>query len=216
MFYWQWQSLGNHCISRAGARKQFLIANDKTIYAFVTKGKKFPTCSAFEDKTCDISCKVMLPSVWQIFLRKNLQAVDGLTSISLSGSKKKRATGRVYTGNSCEWININEVVFNIFKNVSLIFQIITRWAATQIATMATSLSSRTLQESTEDSFCLLKERQSWPLYPMGKSLLNVRLTQKLQLRLTARWKIDAFFHFQKLLKPNLGCNWSRQYHVTNL
>ena len=150
------------------------------------------------------------------FVPTAISWMDGLTSISLSGSKKKRATGRVYTGNSCEWININEVVFNIFKNVSLIFQIITRWAATQIATMATSLSSRTLQESTEDSFCLLKERQSWPLYPMGKSLLNVRLTQKLQLRLTARWKIDLFFYFQKLLKPNLGCNWSRQYHVTNL
>ena len=44
---------------RAGVnRKQFLIADSKTIYAFVAKGEKFPTCSSFTDKTCDVQCKV--------------------------------------------------------------------------------------------------------------------------------------------------------------
>ena len=45
---------------RAGNRKQFLIANSKTIYGFVEAGgKKFATdCSSYTDKTCNIQCKV--------------------------------------------------------------------------------------------------------------------------------------------------------------
>ena len=45
---------------RAGHRKQFLIADSRTIYGFVEKGgKKFATdCSSYTDRTCDIQCKV--------------------------------------------------------------------------------------------------------------------------------------------------------------
>ena len=43
---------------RVGNRKQFLIADSRTIYAFVAKGEKFPTCSTFFDETCDVKCKV--------------------------------------------------------------------------------------------------------------------------------------------------------------
>ena len=48
--------------TRAGNRKQFLIADSRTIYAFVTKGEKFPTCdpSILSDKTCDVQCKVKI------------------------------------------------------------------------------------------------------------------------------------------------------------
>ena len=45
-------------IFRAGNRKQFLIADSRTIYAFAQKGQKFPTCTSFSDKTCDVQCKV--------------------------------------------------------------------------------------------------------------------------------------------------------------
>ena len=46
---------------RAGNRKQFLIADGRTIYGFVDKkgGKKFARdCSSYTDITCDIQCKV--------------------------------------------------------------------------------------------------------------------------------------------------------------
>ena len=47
---------------RAGNRKQFLIADSRTIYGFVEKGgKKFATdCSSYTDRTCEIKCKVDL------------------------------------------------------------------------------------------------------------------------------------------------------------
>ena len=41
-----------------GNRKQFLIVDGKTVYAFVKKGEKFAACSSFLDKTCDVKCKV--------------------------------------------------------------------------------------------------------------------------------------------------------------
>ena len=37
------------------------------------------------------------------------QAVDGLGSVSLSRSNSKNINGRVYTGNDCEWIDLNKV-----------------------------------------------------------------------------------------------------------
>ena len=37
------------------------------------------------------------------------QAVDGLGSVSLSRSNSKNVNGRVYTGNDCEWIDLNKV-----------------------------------------------------------------------------------------------------------
>jgi len=80
----------------AGNRKQFLIADSRTIYAFAKRGVKFPTCDSFSDKTCDVLCK----------------AVDGLASVSLSRSKSKKIKGRIYTGNDCEWIDLNKVIDN--------------------------------------------------------------------------------------------------------
>ena len=41
-----------------GNRKQFLIVDGKTVYAFVKKGEKFAACSSFSDRTCDVKCKV--------------------------------------------------------------------------------------------------------------------------------------------------------------
>ena len=78
-------------------RKQFLMADSKTIYAFAPWGEKFPTCKNFTDKTCDIKCK----------------PVEGLSSVSLAQSRKRSVSvrsGRVYTGNDCEWIDLNEVI----------------------------------------------------------------------------------------------------------
>ena len=59
-------------IFRAGNRKQFLIADSRTIYAFAQKGQKFPTCTSFSDKTCDVLCKV----------RTNIFSVVNLKSIN--------------------------------------------------------------------------------------------------------------------------------------
>ena len=77
-------------------RKQFLMVDSKTIYAFAPKGEKFPTCKSFTDRSCDIKCK----------------AVDGLSSIPLGQSRKRSVnvrSGRAYTGNDCEWIDLNKV-----------------------------------------------------------------------------------------------------------
>ena len=86
--------------NRAGVnRKQFLIADGKTIYAFPARGQKYPTCQSFTDKSSAIKCK----------------AVVGLSSVSLSGSKRrnvKMGGDRVYTGNNCEWIDLNLVSSN--------------------------------------------------------------------------------------------------------
>jgi len=102
------RSSGSGCVdgtkmvikNKAGNRKQFLIANSKTIYGFVEAGgKKFATdCSSYTDKTCNIQCK----------------AVSGLSSVSLSGSSKKKipSQARVYSGSSCEWIDLNKVSSN--------------------------------------------------------------------------------------------------------
>ena len=85
-------------------RKQFLMADSKTIYAFAPWGEKFPTCKNFTDKSCDIKCK----------------PVDGLSNVSLAQSRTRSVTvesGRVYTGNDCEWIDLNKVVLYIFQIV---------------------------------------------------------------------------------------------------
>ena len=37
------------------------------------------------------------------------QTVDGLGSISLLRSNSKNIYGKVYTGNDCEWIDLNKV-----------------------------------------------------------------------------------------------------------
>merc|ERR1719510_258331 len=100
------RSSGSGCVdgtkmvvkNMAGHRKQFLIADSRTIYGFVEKGgKKFATdCSSYTDKTCDIQCK----------------EVTGLSSISLSGSANKQIPlgARVYSGSNCEWIDLNKVL----------------------------------------------------------------------------------------------------------
>merc|ERR1719510_1169297 len=100
------RSSGSGCVdgtkmvikNMAGHRKQFLIADSRTIYGFVEKGgKKFATdCSSYTDKTCDIQCK----------------EVTGLSSISLSGSAQKKISSkaRVYSGSNCEWIYLNKVL----------------------------------------------------------------------------------------------------------
>ena len=85
-------------------RKQFLMADSKTIYAFAPRGEKFPTCNSFTDKSCHIKCK----------------SVEGLSSVSLAQSRKRSVSvrsGRVYTGNDCEWIDLNKVVLYIFQIV---------------------------------------------------------------------------------------------------
>ena len=37
------------------------------------------------------------------------QTVDGLSSVSLSRSNSKTIKDRIYTGNDCEWIDLNKV-----------------------------------------------------------------------------------------------------------
>ena len=41
-----------------GIRKQFLIAGDDVLLAFVQKGKKFADCESFTEVSGDVSCKV--------------------------------------------------------------------------------------------------------------------------------------------------------------
>ena len=161
----------NH-FTRAGNRKQFLIADSKTIYAFVTKGKKFPTCSTFSDKTCDIQCKVTLTTRKKIISDSRFKEVANLNTISLGSSRKIVPSGRVYTGNDCEWIDLNKVSSEL-KEVLLFHYLLSfRSAAIQVVVMETSLSSRTLEESTEDNFCLLKGKQSLLLCPRVRSSLS--------------------------------------------
>ena len=80
------------------------MADTKTIYAFAPRGEKFPTCKNFTDKSCDIKCK----------------PVEGLSLVSLAQSRKRSVaveSSRIfYTGNDCEWIDLNKVVLFISDN----------------------------------------------------------------------------------------------------
>ena len=42
----------------SGVRKQFLILNGEAILGFVTKGKKFASCSSYTEITANVDCKV--------------------------------------------------------------------------------------------------------------------------------------------------------------
>jgi len=101
------RSKGSNCVdgtkmvikNKKGVRKQFLVTNGKTIYAFVTNGEKFASCSDLVEVTDSVSCKT----------------VPGLSSLSLSGSgrasrvREQGAEGRKYVGRMCEWIDIGKV-----------------------------------------------------------------------------------------------------------
>ena len=90
-------------------RKQFLMADSKTIYAFAPRGEKFPTCNSFTDKSCYIKCK----------------PVEGLSSVSLAQSRKRSVSvrsGRVYTGNDCEWIDLNKVACRVSEKCCVYFR----------------------------------------------------------------------------------------------
>merc|ERR1712123_138537 len=43
----------------SGVRKQFLILNGEAILGFVTKGKKFASCSSYTEITANVDCKVV-------------------------------------------------------------------------------------------------------------------------------------------------------------
>ena len=90
-----------------------MIADSRTIYAFVTKGEKFPACPATDDKTCDVQCKVKISTYFlhakHFKLTFSNQAVDNLNTITLGSSRKIVPAGRVYTGKDCEWIDLNKV-----------------------------------------------------------------------------------------------------------
>merc|ERR1711892_189021 len=85
-----------------GVRKQFLILNGEAILGFVTNGKKFPNCTSYTDVTASVDCKV----------------VSGLIDVDLSSSSDsdttaaaaRIASGRVYTGNDCEYIKIGSII----------------------------------------------------------------------------------------------------------
>ena len=64
------------------------MADSKTIYAFVTKGEKFPTCSTFSDKTCDVQCKVTLKQERKLFLIHILRKLQTLTLFPLEAQEK--------------------------------------------------------------------------------------------------------------------------------
>merc|ERR1712010_213049 len=81
-------------------KKQFLIADGRTIYGFSkrVKGQGFPTCASFVDKTCDIKC----------------QKIKGFEAISLSNSASLTADPTVpYFGKACEWIDLNKLSKNV-------------------------------------------------------------------------------------------------------
>ena len=42
----------------SGVRKQFLILNGQAILGFVTKGKKFTSCTSYTEVTAIVDCKV--------------------------------------------------------------------------------------------------------------------------------------------------------------
>ena len=57
-----------------GVRKQFLILNGNVVLAFVKKrGGKFAECSAFEDITPDVKCKV------RKLISKNFTKIKSIT-----------------------------------------------------------------------------------------------------------------------------------------
>merc|ERR1719483_1538036 len=84
-----------------GVRKQFLILNGEAILGFVTNGKKFPNCTSYTDVTESVDCKVV----------SGLIDVD-LSSSSDSAAAARTASGRVYTGNDCEYIKIGSIIKN--------------------------------------------------------------------------------------------------------
>merc|ERR1711892_211958 len=43
----------------SGVKKQFLILNGEAILGFVTKGKKFASCSSYTEITANVDCKVV-------------------------------------------------------------------------------------------------------------------------------------------------------------
>merc|ERR1712243_404605 len=81
--------------NKKGVRKQFLLTNGKTIYGFAIQGEKFANCTDLAEITDSIACK----------------AVEGLSGVSLSGSKRAVPTGsrQKFVGKSCEWIDISKV-----------------------------------------------------------------------------------------------------------
>ena len=42
----------------SGVRKQFLILNGEAVLGFVTKGKKFASCTSYTEVTANVDCKV--------------------------------------------------------------------------------------------------------------------------------------------------------------
>jgi len=69
------------------------------LYGFRKIGESFFQCSNFTEKTCDLQCSVP----------------DGetLKSVSLADSLKKTGqTPGPFTGNDCEWIDLNKVANN--------------------------------------------------------------------------------------------------------
>ena len=97
-----------------------MIADGKTIYAFVTKGSKFPQCNTFSDKSCDVKCKVSRNKIHRLNneykYKYTFKPVDNLNSISLGGSRRAVSTGRIYKGNDCEWIDLNKVRYVFQKS----------------------------------------------------------------------------------------------------
>merc|ERR1712123_146891 len=60
----------------SGVRKQFLILNGEAILGFVTKGKKFASCSSYTEITANVDCKV----------------VSGLIDVDLASSSDNATT----------------------------------------------------------------------------------------------------------------------------
>merc|ERR1712123_283919 len=60
----------------SGVRKQFLILNGEAILGFVTKGKKFASCTSYTEVTANVDCKV----------------VSGLIDVDLASSSDNATT----------------------------------------------------------------------------------------------------------------------------
>merc|ERR1711892_1442032 len=78
----------------SGVRKQFLILNGEAILGFVTKGKKFASCTSYTEVKANVDCKV----------------VSGLIDVDLASSSDNATTAAADTTTASSGMYFNVLV----------------------------------------------------------------------------------------------------------
>ena len=108
-------------------RKQLLLLNGSPVLGFVTKKKKFSSCSSYTQVTSNVVCKQVsgLSSVdlsssssnssssfFRSMFKDIMEEFEDIEIIENTPVAEPRAAGRVLKGNDCEYIKICDVTNN--------------------------------------------------------------------------------------------------------